>query len=153
MKKTHSIVLSSLVLSGAVLVMAPYAWSQTGGSSGTGSSQKSSDAYKGSSSSSSSDMHTQKDPSTSTSSSRASTTRMSKDKVKAVQAALKNKGMDPGPEDGVLGPKTQQALREFQKSNNLSATGRLDDKTVSALGVDAGAGMGSSSSSSGMGNS
>jgi len=76
--------------------------------------------------------------------------RMSKDKVKEVQAALKSKGMDPGPEDGVMGQKTQAALREFQKSNNLQVTGRIDEKTADALGVDiAGAG----SSSSGMGSS
>ena len=49
--------------------------------------------------------------------------------------------------DGVVGPKTNQALRDFQKSNNLQVTGRIDKKTASALGVDAGS-MGSSSSSS-----
>ena len=79
--------------------------------------------------------------------------RMSKDKVKEVQSALKSKGMDPGPEDGVLGPKTQQAIREFQKSNNLQATGRIDDKTASALGVDVASSGAGSSSSSGIGSS
>ncbi len=77
---------------------------------------------------------------------------MSKDKVKEVQAALKSKGMDPGPEDGVMGPKTQAALREFQKSNSLQATGRIDEKTASALGIDV-ASSSSSGSSSGMGSS
>jgi len=165
MKKTHSNVLSSLVLSGAVFVMTPHAWSQTGGTSGTGSapsgSEKSSDpSGTGSSSrgksgttgssSSSTDMQTQKDQSGSVGSSRSASERgrMSKDKVKEVQSALKNKAMDPGPEDGVLGPKTQSALREFQKSNSLQATGRIDEKTASALGVDV-ASSGSSGSSSG----
>ena len=79
----------------------------------------------------------------------SSSAHMSKDKVKEVQAALKSKGMDPGPEDGVMGRKTQQAIREFQKSNNLQATGRIDDKTASALGVEvSSSGMGSSSSPS-----
>jgi putative peptidoglycan binding protein len=149
MKKTHSTVLSSLVLSGAVLVMAPQAWSQT--SSGTGSSQpgsqKSDPSASGSSSQrgtsgSSGEMQTQ----------RSGSQRMSKDKVKEVQAALKSKGMDPGPEDGVLGQKTQGALREFQKSNNLPATGRIDEKTADALGVDMASSAGGSSSS-GMGSS
>jgi peptidoglycan hydrolase-like protein with peptidoglycan-binding domain len=36
---------------------------------------------------------------------------------------------------GVMGQKTQQALRDFQKSKNLKATGRLDDQTANALGV------------------
>ena len=48
-----------------------------------------------------------------------------------------------------MGPKTQQALRAFQKENGL-AGGRLDDKTVSALGVDTSdSGKGGSSSASG----
>ena len=120
MKKTHTTVLSSLVLSGAVLVMAPQAWSQTGGSSGTASSQsgsqKSDPSASGSSSQrgTSSDMQTQRDSGTSAQSSARSGSgqRMSKDKVKEVQAALKNKGMDPGPEDGVLGPGSFQPKEE-----------------------------------------
>jgi peptidoglycan hydrolase-like protein with peptidoglycan-binding domain len=150
MNRTYSTVLSSLVLSGAVFVMAPQAWSQAGGTSGSGS--KSDSSASGSTSqrsgSSSSEMQSQREQG---SSARTGGARMSKEDVKQVQAALKNKGMDPGPEDGVLGPKTQQALREFQKSNNLQATGRIDEKTASALGVDVGGA--SSSSSSGMGSS
>jgi peptidoglycan hydrolase-like protein with peptidoglycan-binding domain len=57
--------------------------------------------------------------------------------VKQVQQALKKEGHDPGPVDGVMGQKTQQALRDFQKSKNLEATGRLDDQTADALGVSA----------------
>jgi peptidoglycan hydrolase-like protein with peptidoglycan-binding domain len=133
MEKKHSKVLSSLVLSGAVMVMAPQAFSQTGGSAGSDRPT-----------SGSSGMHS---GSSSQSSTQGASSRMSKENVKQVQAALKSKGMDPGPEDGVLGAKTQQAIREFQKSNNLSVTGRIDDKTASALGVDvasSGSGMGSS---------
>jgi peptidoglycan hydrolase-like protein with peptidoglycan-binding domain len=53
-----------------------------------------------------------------------------------------------------MGPKTQQALRAFQKSENLQVTGRVDEKTASALGVDvdkagAGSSVGSEKSSSG----
>jgi peptidoglycan hydrolase-like protein with peptidoglycan-binding domain len=71
----------------------------------------------------------------------------SSENIKQVQEALKSKGHDPGPADGVMGPKTQQALRAFQKESGMQATGRLDDKTASALGVDAsGSGKGSSSS-------
>ncbi|HEX7228231.1 MAG TPA: peptidoglycan-binding domain-containing protein, partial [Candidatus Binatia bacterium] len=72
----------------------------------------------------------------------------SSENIKQVQEALKDKGHDPGPVDGVMGPKTQQALRAFQKESGMQATGRLDDKTASALGVDA-AGSGKGSSSSG----
>jgi peptidoglycan hydrolase-like protein with peptidoglycan-binding domain len=79
---------------------------------------------------------------------------LSKDKVKEIQEALKDKGNDPGQIDGIMGPKTQQALRAFQKSENLQVTGRVDEKTASALGVDvdkagAGSSVGSEKSSSG----
>jgi hyperosmotically inducible protein len=58
------------------------------------------------------------------------------ERVRRVQEALKDKGHDPGAVDGVLGPNTQQAIREFQKAENLPATGRLDGQTVSRLGVE-----------------
>jgi peptidoglycan hydrolase-like protein with peptidoglycan-binding domain len=60
--------------------------------------------------------------------------------VKKVQEALKEKGHDPGPIDGVMGPKTQEALRAFQQSNNLKATGRIDAETAQKLGIDQGTG-------------
>ena len=56
------------------------------------------------------------------------------DDVRKAQTALKAKGLNPG-EDGRMDAKTQQALREFQKSNNLPMTGVLDDKTAEKLGV------------------
>jgi peptidoglycan hydrolase-like protein with peptidoglycan-binding domain len=68
--------------------------------------------------------------------------------IKQVQEALKNQGHDPGPIDGVMGPKTRQALRAFQQAKNLKATGQLDSETTSALGVSA-----TGSSPSGMGGS
>ena len=71
----------------------------------------------------------------------------SRDNVRQVQEALRQKGFNPGPADGVMGPRTEQALRQFQQSKNISATGRLDNDTSSALGVSLTAdSMGSSSS-------
>ena len=55
--------------------------------------------------------------------------------VKAAQQALKDKGHDPGPIDGVMGPHTMQALKDFQKAEGLKATGRLDSQTREKLGV------------------
>ena len=78
--------------------------------------------------------------------------RWSKDKVKEVQEALKGNGFDPGTADGVIGPKTNQAIRDFQKSKNVQATGRIDERTASALGVgdiSRAGGRSSSTSSSG----
>jgi peptidoglycan hydrolase-like protein with peptidoglycan-binding domain len=57
------------------------------------------------------------------------------DQVKAVQQALKDKGVDPGEVDGKMGPKTQSALREYQKKEGLKESGRLDTETMAKLGV------------------
>ena len=55
--------------------------------------------------------------------------------IQDVQTVLKDKGFNPGPLDGMMGPKTDAAIREFQKSNSLEPTGKLDQKTQDALGV------------------
>jgi peptidoglycan hydrolase-like protein with peptidoglycan-binding domain len=62
----------------------------------------------------------------------------SQDEVKTVQEALKGKGNDPGPVDGIMGPQTQKAIREFQQASGLKTTGRLDAETATALGVKSG---------------
>ena len=55
--------------------------------------------------------------------------------VMARQQALKDKGFDPGPIDGTLGPRTTSALKEYQKSENLTITGKMDHDTAAKLGV------------------
>jgi peptidoglycan hydrolase-like protein with peptidoglycan-binding domain len=55
--------------------------------------------------------------------------------VMAMQQALKDKGHDPGPIDGVMGPRTKAALMGYQKKEGLKATGRWDDETATKLGV------------------
>jgi peptidoglycan hydrolase-like protein with peptidoglycan-binding domain len=57
------------------------------------------------------------------------------EQVKNVQKALQEKGMDPGPIDGIMGPKTMAALRAYQKDQKLPETGRLDAQTREKLGV------------------
>jgi Putative peptidoglycan binding domain len=54
--------------------------------------------------------------------------------IKKAQEALKAKGHKPGT-DGKMDTQTQQALRDFQKANDLPATGVLDEKTANKLGV------------------
>lgn len=54
--------------------------------------------------------------------------------VQDVQRALKARGYDPGPIDGILGLKTQTALRQFQNDNKLPI-GNLNIKTLQALGL------------------
>jgi N-acetylmuramoyl-L-alanine amidase len=55
--------------------------------------------------------------------------------IRAIQQALKSKGHDPGPIDGIFGPKTEAALKSFQKTQNLRESGRGDAQTLSKLGV------------------
>ena len=44
--------------------------------------------------------------------------------VSRVQAALTRLGYDPGPIDGAYGPKTEQAIRLYQRNNGLTVDGR-----------------------------
>jgi peptidoglycan hydrolase-like protein with peptidoglycan-binding domain len=67
---------------------------------------------------------------------KAAAARGNREQVKAAQQALRDKGHDPGSTDGVMGPKTQAALKEFQKAQGLTATGRLDAETMAKLGVE-----------------
>ncbi len=55
--------------------------------------------------------------------------------VRQAQQALKDKGFDPGPIDGRYGPKTGNAVRRYQKQNNILANGRLGGDTYDSLGV------------------
>ena len=60
---------------------------------------------------------------------------VSSDDIKKAKEALKAKGLNPGPIDGTLDSKTQQALRDFQKANKLPVTGVLDAQTAEKLGI------------------
>ncbi|HJT87933.1 MAG TPA: peptidoglycan-binding domain-containing protein [Bryobacteraceae bacterium] len=55
--------------------------------------------------------------------------------VTAAQRSLKQKGFYKGNLDGDMGPETRAAVREYQKNSNLNVTGRLDQATLSSLGV------------------
>ena len=57
---------------------------------------------------------------------------MSKHRVERIQAALNNHGEQIAV-DGILGPKTRQALRDFQHKNGLKTTGSADQATVQKL--------------------
>lgn len=59
----------------------------------------------------------------------------SREHVKKLQEALKDKGEDPGAVDGIMGRKTRAAISAFQKANGLKVTARLDDQTAEKLGV------------------
>lgn len=50
-----------------------------------------------------------------------------------VQKALEALGYDPGKVDGLDGPKTQKAVREFQASADIGIDGIVGPKTRGAL--------------------
>jgi hypothetical protein len=58
--------------------------------------------------------------------------------VREVQQTLSQRGFDPGPIDGLWGPRTQAALRQFQQAQGMAASGTLDAATMSALDVQGG---------------
>jgi len=56
--------------------------------------------------------------------------------VREAQTSLKQEGFDPGPVDGVAGPRTLTALASYQRAQGLRPTGRLDEETRVRLDVD-----------------
>ena len=61
--------------------------------------------------------------------------RMTSEKIRQIQTALKEKGYDPGPIDNRLGAETKAALKKFQTDKGLPIGG-LNLKTLAALGVE-----------------
>ncbi|PYT00976.1 MAG: hypothetical protein DMF63_04745 [Acidobacteria bacterium] len=56
--------------------------------------------------------------------------------VKALQNALMDRGLIPkGKADGVFGPKTEIALKQFQSANRLTPDGMAGTVTLKALGL------------------
>ena len=54
--------------------------------------------------------------------------------VRQVQRGLAAKGFDPGTIDGVAGPQTRAAVREYQDRYGMSASGNIDYQLLFALG-------------------
>ena len=55
--------------------------------------------------------------------------------VKKAQETLRDKGYYSGHIDGVIGPQTRAGIRQYQKSENLPITGKLDSETAGKLGI------------------
>ena len=52
-----------------------------------------------------------------------------------VQDALARRGYYDGQVDGIVGPGTRSAIREFQRDNGLPVTGRIDSEVMQALKI------------------
>jgi hyperosmotically inducible protein len=70
----------------------------------------------------------------STTAERPSTSRPEAD-VRAAQEKLKDKGYDPGPIDGIWGPRTAVAVSEYQRKEKMTVKSRLDTETLGKLEV------------------
>ena len=57
------------------------------------------------------------------------------EEVKKIQTKLKNWGYYNGSVDGVYGWQTENAVRSFQKKNNLKVDGVAGEKTLNAMGI------------------
>jgi peptidoglycan hydrolase-like protein with peptidoglycan-binding domain len=55
--------------------------------------------------------------------------------IRKVQETLNDRGFKAGPANGIVGETTSTALRAFQKSENIAVTGRLNPRTLAALGI------------------
>lgn len=53
--------------------------------------------------------------------------------VRAAQEFLSEQGYSPGPADGFWGPRTEQAVSEFQRNQELDITGQLDELTLQRI--------------------
>jgi len=56
-------------------------------------------------------------------------------RIRQAQRRLQEAGFTPGDIDGVLGPQTKMALRQYQAKHGLPKTGDLDEATRRALKV------------------
>jgi peptidoglycan hydrolase-like protein with peptidoglycan-binding domain len=55
--------------------------------------------------------------------------------VREAQRTLRELGYQPGPIDGVVGPKTKDALARYQRAERIQVTGRLDPETMARLDI------------------
>ena len=53
--------------------------------------------------------------------------------AREIQTALKNAGFYKGTIDGKMGPRTREAIKEFQKLNGLKADGIVGRRTIEKL--------------------
>ena len=61
------------------------------------------------------------------------------EEVEALQRRLLAKGFNPGPTDGVFGPKTEGAVKRFQERHGLQVDGIVGPKTMAAFETPASA--------------
>lgn len=58
---------------------------------------------------------------------------VTREDIRDVQRRLMGLGINPGPVDGLMGPRTSSAIREFQRKNSREINGRVDRELISFL--------------------
>ncbi len=53
--------------------------------------------------------------------------------IRALQERLAEVGFNPGPADGIYGPKTARAIRAFQRYKGLTQDGQISEELLQAL--------------------
>ncbi|WP_413231754.1 lytic murein transglycosylase [Marinobacter sp.] len=61
---------------------------------------------------------------------------LSRDTIKSLQLTLNERGYNAGEPDGILGPGTRRAIRQFQSAHELTADGYPDQALFEALGLE-----------------
>lgn len=56
--------------------------------------------------------------------------------IRNLQDFLRARGYDPGPTDGIHGPRTDAAIRRYQKDRNLTVDGIAGPETMTSLIID-----------------
>lgn len=68
--------------------------------------------------------------------SQAGAQQASSETIRSVQQSLSEQGYDAGPVDGIMGPKTREALKEFQQAQGLDASGELNEQSLAEMGLE-----------------
>jgi opacity protein-like surface antigen len=61
---------------------------------------------------------------------------LSSHEIKQIQQSLDKQGFKSGHADGKWGPQAADAVKQFQQKEHMQITGKLDQQTLQALGVD-----------------
>jgi localization factor PodJL len=59
---------------------------------------------------------------------------MEREVIESVQAALAHLGFDIGTPDGLAGPKTTEAIRQFERATGMSERGQINPRLLAVLG-------------------
>jgi peptidoglycan hydrolase-like protein with peptidoglycan-binding domain len=75
------------------------------------------------------------DSSASSGSTAPQSTELTPGMIRQVQQTLQQNGTYHGNVDGVWGPATQSAVRDYQQQHNLNATGQLNQETLASMNL------------------